>query len=356
MSAPVIAIDAMGGDFGPRCIVPASLSCLAEYPSLQLALVGQASLLESIIAEHASVDRARLQIIDAEDVIGMAERPTQALRGRPRSSMRIALELVRDGRAQACVSAGNTGALMALARQVLKTLPGIDRPAMVTAIPTRAGPCLLLDLGANVDCSAEQLYQFAVMGSVAAQALGIERPRVALLNVGTEEVKGNQQVKLASALLQQAPALDYIGFIEGDGLYRGEADVAVCDGFVGNILLKSSEGLAQMVVARVEALFRRSLLARLVGVLALPLLRQLRTDLRPSRYNGASFLGLQGIVVKSHGNAGVEGFRSAIMRASGDVEHDLPGHLRQRLEQALPAAAAQAGVGDVTAPSGPPSN
>ncbi|EIK53908.1 putative phosphate acyltransferase [Stutzerimonas stutzeri TS44] len=349
MSAPVIAIDAMGGDFGPRCIVPASLSCLAESSSLHLALVGQSSLLEPLIAEHSSVDRARLQIVDAEDVIGMAERPAQALRGRSQSSMRIALELVRDGRAQACVSAGNTGALMALARQVLKTLPGIDRPAMVTAIPTRANPCLLLDLGANVDCSAEQLQQFAVMGSVAAQALGIERPRVALLNIGIEEVKGNQQVKLAAALLQQVRGLNFIGFIEGDGLYRGEADVVVCDGFVGNALLKSSEGLAELVITRMEALFRRSLVARIVGGLALPMLRQLRAELRPSRYNGASFLGLQGIVVKSHGAAGEAGFKSAILRAAEDIEHDLAGHLRARLAQVLEP-------GDVTAPGSRPSN
>jgi glycerol-3-phosphate acyltransferase PlsX len=186
----------------------------------------------------------------------MDERPSQALRGKPDSSMRIALELVRDGKAQACVSAGNTGALMALSRFVLKTLPGIDRPAMVAAIPTQAGYCQLLDLGANVDCSAENLYQFAVMGSVAAQALGVHRPRVALLNIGTEDIKGNQQVKLAASLLQNARGLNYIGFVEGDGLYRGEADVVVCDGFVGNILLKSSEGLATMIAARIEALFR----------------------------------------------------------------------------------------------------
>ncbi|MHB1370016.1 MAG: phosphate acyltransferase PlsX [Pseudomonadaceae bacterium] len=349
MSAPVIAIDAMGGDFGPRCIVPASLSCLAESSSLHLALVGQSSLLERLIAEHSSVDRTRLQIFDAEDVIGMAERPAQALRGRSQSSMHVALELVRDGRAQACVSAGNTGALMALARQVLKTLPGIDRPAMVTAIPTRANPCLLLDLGANVDCTAEQLQQFALMGSVAAQALGIDRPRVALLNIGVEEIKGNQQVKLAATLLKQTQGLNFIGFIEGDGLYRGEADVVVCDGFVGNALLKSSEGLAELVITRMEALFRRSLVARIVGGLALPMLRQLRAELRPSRYNGASFLGLQGIVVKSHGAAGEAGFKSAILRAAEDIEHDLAGHLRARLAQVLEP-------GDVTAPGSRPSN
>ncbi|WP_312912980.1 phosphate acyltransferase PlsX [Stutzerimonas nitrititolerans] len=355
MSAPIIAIDAMGGDFGPRCIVPASLECLAEIPSLHLTLVGQSSLIEEIVALHPGIDRARLQIVHADEAIGMHERPAQALRGKPGSSMRIALELVRDGKAQACVSAGNTGALMALARQVLKTLPGVDRPAMVTAIPTRANPCLLLDLGANVDCTAEQLYQFAVMGSVAAQVLGVERPKVALLNVGTEDIKGNQQVRQAAALLQQAD-LDYRGFIEGDGLYRGEVDVAVCDGFVGNILLKSSEGLAQMVSERVELLFKRSLLARLVGGLALPLLRKLRADLRPAQYNGASFLGLQGIVVKSHGGAGKESFKWAIRRATQDVRYNLPEQLHERLEHRLVCARPTERGDDVTTSDGSPSN
>jgi len=269
-------------------------------------------------------------------VISMDERPSQALRGKPDASMRIALELVRDGKAQACVSAGNTGALMALSRFVLKTLPGIDRPAMVAAIPTQAGYCQLLDLGANVDCSAENLYQFAVMGSVAAQALGVHRPRVALLNIGTEDIKGNQQVKLAASLLQNARGLNYIGFVEGDGLYRGEADVVVCDGFVGNILLKSSEGLATMIGARIEALFRGGLLARAAGALAMPLLKRLQADLAPARHNGASFLGLQGIVIKSHGSAGVQGFQSAIQRALIEIQENLPQRLHGRLEDLLP--------------------
>lgn len=346
----------MGGDFGPHCIVPASLHCLADVPSLHLALIGQSSILEEIIAQHPGVDRARLTIVHADEVIGMDERPTQALRAKPHSSMRVALELVRDGRAQACVSAGNTGALMALARHVLKTLPGVDRPAMMTSIPTLEGTCVLLDLGANVDCTAEQLYQFAVMGSVAAQSLGIEHPRVSLLNIGTEEIKGNQLVKAAAGLLQQAVDINYRGFIEGDGLFRGETDVAVCDGFVGNVLLKSSEGLAHMVALRVEALFRRSLISRLVGALALPLLRQLRADLRPAQYNGASFLGLQGIVVKSHGAAGAEGFRSAILRAAQDLEHNLPEQLHSRLEHLLVTKRSINASGDVTATGGSPSN
>lgn len=334
MSAP-IAIDAMGGDFGPHRIVPACVASLAEFPSLHLVLVGQASLLEELIALHPGVDRARLQIEHASEVIAMDERPTHALRGKPDASMRVMLELVRRGRAAAAVSAGNTGALMALALYLLKPLPGIDRPAMVTAMPTDRGVCHLLDLGANVDCSAEQLYQFAVMGAVAAEAQGLQQPRVALLNVGTENIKGNQQVKLAASLLQQAQGLNYIGFVEGDGLYRGEADVVVCDGFVGNILLKSSEGLVSMISARIEALFSESLVSRLAGAVAMPLLKRLQGELAPARHNGASFLGLQGIVVKSHGSATVEGFQSAIRRAVIEVRENLPQRLHGRLEDLL---------------------
>jgi glycerol-3-phosphate acyltransferase PlsX len=335
LSVSIIAIDAMGGDFGPHCIVPASIACLAEFPSLHLVLVGQSSLLEPLIARHPGVDRARLRVEQAAEVITMDERPAQALRGKPNSSMRVSLELLRNGAVQACVSAGNTGALMALSRYVLKTLPGIDRPAMVTAIPTQSGFCHLLDLGANVDCSAEHLHQFAVMGSVTAEVLGMSRPRVALLNVGTEDIKGNQQVKLAASLLQQASGLNYIGFIEGDGLYRGEADVVVCDGFVGNIVLKSSEGLASMIAARIETIFTSSFTARVIGLLALPLLRRLQGELAPAQHNGASFVGLQGIVVKSHGSAGPEGFKSAIRRALREIEENLPQRLHGRLSEHL---------------------
>ncbi len=334
MSA-LIAIDAMGGDFGPHLIVPACIASLVEFPSLHLVLVGQAPVLEELIALHPGGDRARLQVEHASEVIGMDERPTHALRGKPDASMRLMLELVRSGRAKACVSAGNTGALMALSLYVLKPLPGIERPAMVTAVPTARGVCHLLDLGANVDCSAEQLYQFAVMGSVAAEAQGVVRPRVALLNVGTENIKGNQQVKLAASLLQQAQGLNYIGFVEGDGLYRGEADVVVCDGFVGNILLKSSEGLVSMISERIEALFNEGFVSRLAGAVALPLLKRLRGELAPARHNGASFLGLQGIVVKSHGAASSEGFQSAIRRAVIEVRENLPQRLHGRLEDLL---------------------
>nr|WP_028694943.1 phosphate acyltransferase PlsX [Pseudomonas cremoricolorata] len=326
----------MGGDFGPRLIVQASIACLKATPSLHLILVGQSPLLEELVSGVSAAERSRLSIVAASEAISMDERPAQALRGKPDSSMRVALELVRDGKAQACVSGGNTGALMALSRFVLKTLPGIDRPAMVAAIPTRSGFCQLLDLGANVDCSAEHLYQFAVMGAVAAQTLGIARPRIGLLNVGTEQIKGNQQVRQAAALLAESRGLNYIGFVEGDGLYRGEADVVVCDGFVGNAVLKSSEGLASMIAERLQVLFRSGLLARLAGVLALPLLRRLRADLAPARHNGASFLGLQGIVIKSHGSAGMQGFQSAIERALSEIRHNVPERLRSHLEDLLP--------------------
>lgn len=325
----------MGGDFGPHCIVPACAQSLAEIPSLHLVLVGQSPLLEKLLAEISGVDRSRLRIVHAEDVITMDERPAQALRGKDDSSMRVALGLVRDGHAQACVSAGNTGALMALSRYVLKTLPGIDRPAMMTLIPTLRGQSHLLDLGANVDCSAEHLYQFAVMGSVAAEMLGRQRPSVALLNVGTEDIKGNQQVKLAASLLQQATELNYVGFVEGDGLYRGEVDVVVCDGFVGNILLKASEGLAQMIAARIRQRFSTGLFARLAGAAAMPWLNRLQAELSPETHNGASFLGLQGIVVKSHGSATVEAFKSAIARASQEIQENLPQRLHGRLEHLL---------------------
>jgi len=308
---------------------------MAENPSLELILVGQAPVLEDILSRQSGVDRARLRVEHASEIIAMDERPAQALRNKPDSSMRQALELVRQGRAQACVSAGNTGALMALARYVLKTLPGIDRPAMVTAIPTQTGRALLLDLGANVDCSAEHLYQFAVMGAVAAEVQGKSRPRIALLNVGTEDIKGNQQVKLAASLLQQADELNYCGFIEGDGLYRGEADVVVCDGFVGNILLKSSEGLVTMLSARIASLFKESLGSRLVGSLAMPLLRRLQDELAPAQHNGASFLGLQGIVVKSHGSADEDAFKVAIARAVVEVRENLPQRLHSRLGNLL---------------------
>lgn len=337
MSAPILAIDAMGGDFGPRCIVPACISSLAAHPQLQLILVGDAPEIESLLAQHASVDRDRLHVHPASEQVAMDEPPAQALRGKPDSSMRRMLELVRDGQADGCVSAGNSGALMALSRHVLGMLPGIDRPAMTTSIPTAGGSCLLLDLGANVDCSAHQLLQFAVMGRALAQIQGAGQPRVGLLNVGTESIKGNQQVQEAALLLERAQALTgYCGFVEGDGVYQGKADVVVCDGFAGNVLLKASEGVIGLLLDCLEAVFSAGWRARLAGWLARPMLQRLREQMHPARYNGAGLLGLAGVVVKSHGSARAEGFAVAITEALTQVREGLPARMAQRLDE-LPA-------------------
>jgi len=332
----VIAVDAMGGDAGPCCTIPACLTALAECPSLQLLLVGDsAKIAAQLPIKLDTARRNRLHLIAASEQIAMDESPAAALRGKPDSSMRRTLECVRDGKAAACVSAGNSGALLALSRHLLKTLPGIERPAMVRAIPTAQGSCLLLDLGANLDCPPEQLYQFALLGALAGEARGLPQPKVALLNVGSEAIKGNQQVKQADTLLRQAKAqghLNYIGYIEGNDLFAGKADVVICDGFVGNILLKSSEGLARMLADKIRGIFARDFLSKLRGALALPVLLRLKQELNPAQYNGASFLGLRQVVVKSHGGADSEGFKNAILHAQQELSCHLPQYLQSRLE------------------------
>jgi glycerol-3-phosphate acyltransferase PlsX len=267
----------------------------------------------------------------------MDELPSQALRFKKDSSMRVAINLVKSGEADACVSAGNTGALMATARFVLKTLPGIDRPAICTTIPARRGHTHVLDLGANVDSKAEHLLQFAVMGSVLVNAVdNIEAPRVALLNIGEEEIKGNEQVKQAAALLGASP-IHYVGFVEGDGIFLEDVDVVVCDGFVGNVALKTSEGVAQLIRHYMEQEFKRNLLTRLAGLAALPVLRAFARRIDPRRYNGASLLGLQGTVVKSHGGADALAFANAIKIAMLEVQKAVP----QRIAKHLVALQAQ---------------
>jgi glycerol-3-phosphate acyltransferase PlsX len=265
----------------------------------------------------------------------MDDLPSQALRTKKDSSMRVSLELVKEGSAHACVSAGNTGALMATARFVLRTLSGIDRPAIISALPTVSGHTHLLDLGANVDSSAGQLFQFAVMGSVLTSAVdSIARPRVGLLNIGEEAIKGNEPVKEAARLLS-ASDINYIGFVEGDDIYLGKADVIVCDGFVGNVALKSSEGVAQMIGHYVKQEFNRNLITRLVGIIALPVLRSLRGKFDPRQYNGASLVGLRGIVIKSHGGADVLAFYHAIREAIAECDKNVPARISQRLESLL---------------------
>jgi len=318
-----IAIDCMGGDHGPKVTVAAALAFAAEFPNAELKLVGNADRLESRL-RRAAPDKAvrdRLTIVHASEVVAMDEAPALALRNKKDSSMRVAINLVKSGEVDACVSAGNTGALMAIARFVLKMLPGIDRPAISTVVPTMTGQTRLLDLGANVDCTAEHLLQFAVMGSILTNAVQhIAEPRVGLLNIGEEEIKGNEVVKQAAELLR-ATDLNFVGNVEGDGVYKGEADVVVCDGFVGNVALKISEGLAQMMGRFLREEFERNLLTRLVALLALPVLSRFKKRLDHRRYNGATLLGLKGTVIKSHGSADAFAFGYAIREAYHEAEN-----------------------------------
>lgn len=326
----------MGGDFGPRVTVPASISALAHNPRLTINLVGHQNEISPYIRKLNSDVANRLEIIHADTFIGMDEKPSMALRHGKGSSMRIALERVAAGQCDACVSAGNTGALMVLGRSVLKTLPGIDRPAIISAVPTTRGDSYMLDLGANVSCSAEHLLQFAIMGSVMAQAVDqIPEPKVGLLNVGQEEIKGNEQVKLASRLISEHGELNYIGYVEGDDIFTGRADVVVCDGFVGNIALKGSEGLANLIRHKVRTSFNRGIYRRFLGLLAKPVLAELNRQMDPNRRNGASLLGLQGIVVKSHGSADKKCFGYALERAIAEVEMDLPSRISCHIERQL---------------------
>ena len=336
MSRPItIALDAMGGDHGPRVVVPAAVAVLAEHPELKLILVGNQETLTPALRKHKARLGERLAVQHASQQVDMDELPSQALRAKKDSSMRVALNLVKDGVADACVSAGNTGALMATARYVLKTLPGIDRPAIITALPSSEGHTHMLDLGANVDSSPEHLFQFAVMGSVLATAVdGIERPRVGLLNIGQEEIKGNERVKEAARLLA-ASSLNYIGFVEGDAIYLGGVDVVVCDGFVGNVAIKTSEGLAKMIRHYIKREFTRHPLTYLAGIAALPVLKVLRRKIDPRRYNGASLLGLQGIVIKSHGGADAVAFGNAIKIAQLEVNKAVPQRISKHLEALL---------------------
>ena len=336
MSLPRIAVDAMGGDEGVRVMVEGAALARRRHDRFKFLLVGDEARIKAALDNHPNL-RGASEILHCDDVVAGDEKPSQALRRAKTTSMGLAINAVKTGEAGAAVSGGNTGALMAMAKLALRTMPGIDRPALSALLPTLGeNDLVMLDLGANTDCDARNLVQFAIMGAAYSRIVtGREEPRVRLLNIGTEEIKGNQQVKLAASLLQQARGLNYIGFVEGDGLYRGETDVAVCDGFVGNILLKSSEGLVSMISRRIEALFSESMGSRLLGSLALPLLQRLHGDLAPAQHNGASFLGLQGIVVKSHGAAGSEAFQSAIRRALLEIRENLPQRLHGRLEHLL---------------------
>lgn len=333
-----IAVDAMSGDHGPEVVVRSSLSFLKKNPSVFLYLVGDSSLLNHFLqaTESAALYKDRLEIVHASEVVGMSDKPSHALRKKQASSMAMSLNLVKEKRALACVSAGNTGALMVLSRSILRMLPGIDRPAIIKKIPARSSECYLLDLGANVDCSAEQLLQFGVMGAIFAELdQGLAHPKVALLNIGTEDIKGNEQVRLASHLFKDQKAINYVGFIEGDAIFTGKADVIVCDGFVGNIALKTGEGIVSLVLVMIEDTLVSSWYGRLVGILALPLLKTIKSKLKPSYYNGAELLGLQGIVIKSHGNADETAFEKAIGQAFHGAQKNIPARINERLDSWL---------------------
>src|SRR5437870_7977087 len=328
----------MGGDHGPRVTVAASLRFLEDHPGARVILVGLENDVRGELSTTRSPALDRASVRAASEVVEMHEAPANALRGKKDSSMRVAVNLVKDGIAQACVSAGNTGALMAISRFVLKTLPGIDRPAIASQLPTRRGVVTALDLGANVNCTPEQLLQFAVMGSALVAAVdGIERPTIGLLNIGEEDIKGNDVVKQAGDLLKSS-GLNFYGNVEGDDIYKGTTDVIVCDGFVGNVALKTSEGLATMLYEFLRAEFTRNPATRISALFAYPVLMAFKRRIDPRRYNGATLVGLKGVVVKSHGGADALAFRYALGKAHAEVAHGVLDRIAQRIA-AMPAAA-----------------
>lgn len=326
-----IAVDAMGGDFGPRVTVPASLQVLRDHPTLCLTLVGDEAKISPLLSSLTPSERLRVTLLHTDEIVTMDDKVAVALRQKKKSSMRLAINLVHDKTVSACVSAGNTGALMAVSRFVLKTHASIERPAIMTALPTMKGHVHMLDLGANVDSEPQHLVQFAQMGSVVAEVLdGIQQPRVGLLNIGEEDIKGNELIKQTDALLKNT-SLNYIGYVEGDGVFKGQADVVVCDGFVGNVALKASEGAARMMANVIKEEVARNWWTKLVGALAFPIWKGLKKQMDPGSYNGASLVGLTGIVVKSHGSADVDSFAQAVRVAIKEVENKVPELIQARL-------------------------
>ncbi len=324
-----IAVDAMGGDHGISVTLPATLSFLEQQSDAQAILVGDSAIIEQKLSRQAI--RERIRVCHASQVVEMHEPPAAALRSKKDSSMRVAIDLVKSGEAQACVSAGNTGALMAISRFVLKTISGIDRPAIASQLPTMRGETTVLDLGANVNCGAEHLLQFAIMGSALAAGIEqVDKPSIGLLNIGEEDIKGNDVVKQAAELLR-ASSLNFYGNVEGNDIYQGTTDVVVCDGFVGNVALKTSEGLAQMLGTFLRQEFKRNALTMASGLIAWPVLNAFRRRIDHRRYNGASLLGLKGIVMKSHGSADKLAFRCALNKAYAEVSNKVLERISERL-------------------------
>ena len=334
-----VAIDVMGGDHGPQVTIPAALAILKQDRNVNIILVGLSDEIEATLRLHKTALSPRLSIHHASELVLMDEAPQSALKNKKDSSMRVAINLVKSGDADACVSAGNTGALMATARFVLKTLDGIDRPAISGVLPSRnkAGMTHMLDLGANADCTPEQLLQFAIMGSVLVSCVHQKaRPTVGLLNIGSEDIKGNEVVKQTAELLRQSN-LNFYGNVEGDDIYKGTTDLVVCDGFVGNVALKTSEGLAHLMGGFLREEFKRNLLTKIMALISMPVLKAFRKRLDPRCYNGASFLGLRGIVVKSHGGADAFAFQHAITKAIEEARSGVLSHISEQLaaQQAL---------------------
>lgn len=320
-----IAIDAMGGDVGAAVTVPASLECLVQNPDLTIILVGDEIVLGKLLGQDTNKFGQRLQVQHASQQVGMDESPLRTMKDKKDSSMRVAINLVKSNTADACVSAGNTGALMATARFVLKMIPGIDRPAIISVLPSIFGHTHILDLGANVDCSAEHLYQFAIMGEEVVKAVeNITAPKIGLLNIGEEDTKGKALVKAAAKLLETSP-LNYIGYVEGNSINAGDVDVdlIVTDGFVGNVALKSIEGAATMFVAKLKDAFGKNILTRLASIAVIPILKSFKASLDPRIFNGASLVGLRGLVIKSHGGADQLAFKTAIELAQVEIRQDL---------------------------------
>ncbi|ACH83802.1 MULTISPECIES: phosphate acyltransferase PlsX [Acidithiobacillus] len=335
---PHIAVDAMSGDSGPSTVVLAIRDLLEDHPDVIFHLVGDTVSLQTELEKAHLHGSDQVVVHHASQVVAMDETPSQALRGKRDSSMHVAISLVREGHADAVVSAGNTGALMALGKVFLRTIPGIDRPAIAAFLPTTTGRFLALDLGANVDCRPEHLLQFAVMGSILAErVMGVTKPRVALLNIGSEEIKGNEQVKEA-ALLLRAARLNFIGNVEGSDIYKGVADVVVCDGFVGNVALKTSEGLATMISHELRASYTHGWYGRIAYLINRPILQRLRRRLDSRQYNGATLLGLNGIVIKSHGNADRFAFACAVKVAITEAKHRLTLRIAEVIQENLDPA------------------
>jgi len=333
-----LALDVMGGDQGPLVTIPAAIMAIKQSAELHLILCGDEEIISKTLSKENLLDHPQLSIHATTEVVEMDEKPSSALRGKKNSSMRKALDLVKEGSAQACISAGNTGALFATANYVLKTLPGVERPALISSLPTHdeAKHVFMLDLGANVFCDANILYQFAIMGSVMAEQVdNIAQPRVALLNMGEEEIKGSDHIKLAATKLSQNKEINYVGFVEGNDIFTNKTDVIVCDGFVGNVALKTCEGVARLVYKRLHSVLSEHFFARILGKLLTSTLKKLFKPLNPDQYNGASLIGLRGIVVKSHGNAGIKAFYNAIFEAVKEVERQVPEKIKNKLEQGL---------------------